>query len=88
MRLRVVTRPFEFHLGSFQSAEVADHSLRPMHLSSSLWGALPGKDQHILALNLQGAEHVVHCQWQIERAQNKFTTVGAMHEPFPPLLWR
>ena len=43
MRLRVATRPF--HLGPFQLAEVGDHSLRPEHLSSSLWWALPGKDQ-------------------------------------------
>ena len=39
-------------------------------------------------LNFQAAEHVGHW-WQIERAQNKFTSVGAiMHEPFPPLLKR
>ena len=43
MRLRVATRLF--HLGTFQLAEVADHFLRPKHLSSSLWWAPPGKDQ-------------------------------------------
>ena len=34
-----------FPSGTFQLAEVADHSLSPKHLSSSLWWALPGKDQ-------------------------------------------
>ena len=43
MRLRVATQLF--HLETFQLAEVAEHSLRPKHLSSSLWWALPGKDQ-------------------------------------------
>ena len=60
MLLRVATRLF--HLGTFQLAEVADHSLHPMHLSSSLWWVFPWKDHQIVVPNFQAA--VVHSQWE------------------------
>ena len=60
--LAVATRLF--HFGTVQLAAVADHSLRPMHLTSSLWVLSdPWKDQQIFVLNFQAA--MVHFQWQI-----------------------